>query len=246
MIQTTKQFEAVCNFRDLGGIRTADGRTVRHRQLYRSGEIGYATIHDKMMLEKLELKTILDYRDLAETFVYPPPTLDGTELLQISATTNASLHVNPSVDDTTCITVDNFIEACAQLPFHNPAYRALMDRIVHRDVPLLQFCTAGKDRTGIGVALVYLLLGVDEETIVADFLQTNQAIAEKKPLWYTHWQHTLSSIEHGETLLYANERALREAFCRIRKTYGNYERYFYEEFNISTDMRTHVQQYYLK
>ena len=242
----TKQFEAVCDFRDLGGIRTADGRIVRHHQLYRSGEIGYATSHDKMTLEKLELKTILDYRDIPETFVYPVPTLDGAELVQISATMNASLHVNPNVDDTTYITVDNCIEACAQLPFHNPAYRALMDRIVHRDVPLLQFCTAGKDRTGIGVALVYLLLGVDEETIVADFLQTNQAITKEKPLWYKHWKYTLSSIEHGETLLYANERALREVFSRIRKTYGSYERYFYEEFNITNDIRTHVQQYYLK
>ena len=41
--------------------------------------------------------------------------------------------------------------------------------------PVLFHCSAGRDRTGVGAAMLLELLGVDRERIVADFLESNTA-----------------------------------------------------------------------
>lgn len=249
LIQSRQLFEAVCNFRDLGGIRTADGRIVRHHQLFRSGEVSYATQEDLQLLEQLELKTILDYRDEEEALVSPTPTLRGADYIRISATLNSSLRINPAVEQqqhTAVITPSNFARAYMQLPYKNPAYRALMEKIMSKDVPLLHHCTAGKDRTGVATALVYLLLGVEEDVIVDEFLQSNIAIATEQPEWFVHWQQAIGHIDGFEQIATANERFLRATFAHILQTYGNYANYFEQEFNISAAMRADIQRYYLK
>lgn len=251
MIQSSELFEAVFNFRDMGGIQTKDGRTVRYRHLYRCGELSHATQHDKQLLEQLELKTILDYRDEEEAIVSPTPIIHGADYIRISATLTSSVKMNPSLEQLhrqgpTLFTAANFLQAYEQLPFKNPAYRALIDRVVTKDVPLLQHCTAGKDRTGVGTALVYLLLGVDEEAIIHEYLQTNSMIALQQPDWYTHWSQALGHLDGFHFIATANETCLRAAFTAILQTYGDYETYFLEEFGISRAMQQDVQSYYLK
>lgn len=251
LIQSPELFEAVFNFRDMGGVQTKDGRTVRYRHLYRCGEISHATQHDLQLLDQLELKTILDYRDEEEAIVSPTPSIQGADYVRISATLTATLRMNPSLEEVheqsdTLFTEANFLQAYRQLPFKNPAYRALMDRVVTKDVPLLQHCTAGKDRTGVGTALVYLLLGVDEDTIVHEYLQTNAIIDLQQPEWYTHWAATFGHMTGFTYIAKANEECLRASLQAILETYDSYDTYFFEEFGITKAMQQDVQSYYLK
>lgn len=250
MIQSQELFEAVFNFRDMGGVQTTDGRTVRYRHLYRCGEISHATPHDVQLLEQLELKTILDYRDEEEAIVSPPPSIHGADYVRISATLTSSLQMNPALEfqqkPHELFTAPNFLEVYRQLPLKNPAYRALMDRVVTKDVPLLQHCTAGKDRTGVGTALIYLLLGVDEDTIIHEYLQTNTVIALQQPDWYLDWQQAFGHNEDFQFIATANEQCMRAAFDAILQTYGSYEHYFFEEYGITKAMQEDVQRYYLK
>lgn len=55
------QLEGEPNFRDLGGYQTTDGRTVKWRQVFRTGELGKLTDADVEKLEKLELKTMVNF-----------------------------------------------------------------------------------------------------------------------------------------------------------------------------------------
>ncbi len=48
--------------------------------------------------------------------------------------------------------------------------------VVDTDGPVLIHCAAGKDRTGISVALLMRLAGVDRATVMADYVRTNDAI----------------------------------------------------------------------
>jgi protein-tyrosine phosphatase len=58
---------------------------------------------------------------------------------------------------------------------HLPRYRALFDLLLREErLPLLFHCSAGKDRTGFGAALLLTALGVPRETVISDYLATNR------------------------------------------------------------------------
>src|SRR5208337_2462131 len=55
-------------------------------------------------------------------------------------------------------------------------WRAFFRLLAERNIyPLLFHCSAGRDRTGVGAAMLLELLGVERERILADFLESNTA-----------------------------------------------------------------------
>ena len=64
------------NFRDLGGYRTADGRTVRRSSVFRSAHLGTLTDEDRAALSKLGVRTIVDLRGVSEA-AETPHLIDG-------------------------------------------------------------------------------------------------------------------------------------------------------------------------
>lgn len=67
----------------------------------------------------------------------------------------------------------------ARLPVvFGPVLRRMMAAVVAADGWAIIHCAAGKDRTGIAVALVLAALGVARDDIMADFLASNAAEAQ--------------------------------------------------------------------
>lgn len=70
------------------------------------------------------------------------------------------------------------------------------------NLPLLVHCRGGKDRTGLVVALVHLLLGVSQEDVFDDFLLTNRAVAQNRARllrglrWFTLFQVPSAELAH--------------------------------------------------
>ena len=55
------------------------------------------------------------------------------------------------------------------------SYQKLMELVLDEsNWPVLIHCTAGKDRSGVGIALILEALGVDRETIMEEYLLTNE------------------------------------------------------------------------
>ena len=50
----------------------------------------------------------------------------------------------------------------------------MFDLMLRERTPMLFHCTQGKDRTGVAAILIMLALGVDEETILDDYVLTNK------------------------------------------------------------------------
>ncbi len=96
------------------------------------------------------------------------------------------------------------------------------------NLPLVIHCTAGKDRTGLAVALLLLTLGVPEETVIADYTLSNRAFdllagrmrSEMEPLYRLGFDEA-----QLRPFLLAEARTLTGALAHMRRRYGSVERY---------------------
>lgn len=170
------------NFRDLGGYRTSDGRTVKWGLLYRSGEMHDLTPADYAYLQKLGIRTVCDFRDTRERTAEPtlwpagqkPKVLSDDYALDIGG-------MMPPGDPATW-TQDQVVRAMTAsypklLDQFRGQYARMFAQLLAGDAPLAFHCTAGKDRTGVAAALLLTALGVPRTTIVDDYLLSNQHMA---------------------------------------------------------------------
>jgi protein-tyrosine phosphatase len=140
------------------------------------------------------------------------------------------------------------VQMYERLPFVlKPRLVGAFHAIVHAgEGATIIHCTAGKDRTGVAVALVLDTLGVPRETIVADYLYTNEAVDLGARL--------LGEGIHGAGVAATDEpiRALRDharaavleahptylaaTFAAVESRHGSIERYLREELQLEPEL----------
>lgn len=167
------------NFRDLGGYRTADGRGVRWGLLYRSGAMAGLTDADYRYLAALGIRTVCDFRSSDERRREPLRwrSSEAPHVLARDYTMDASGFValmtgRPRPEDLTA----GMARMYERTPYEYAAdYRAMFAELLAGSVPLAFNCSAGKDRTGVAAALILVALGVPRETVIEDYLLSNEA-----------------------------------------------------------------------
>ena len=152
--------EGANNTRDLGGYRTRDGRRLRWKTLYRSGELTGLTDAGGQAFRDLGIRRVIDFRYRTMS----SPLFDGDAFSVFRWSSVSLLPVQAVSGDSTSSYVNNVRENAA-------CYRQAFELIADpANLPLLFHCRAGRDRTGIMAALLLTLLGVDRETVLDDFL----------------------------------------------------------------------------
>ncbi|HEY8568759.1 tyrosine-protein phosphatase [Microbulbifer sp.] len=173
------------NFRDLGGYTTADGKTVKWGKMYRSGILTNLTATDYDYLRDRNIATIVDFRSTKER-TQEPDNWRGSSAITLEWDYEmnweqdfAKVFAKPdfSKKDLVALMDKGYTDLVKQ---QTPAYRAMFQKLIENDEPLLFHCTAGKDRTGIGAALILTALGVDRETVKQDYMLSNQTLAGVK------------------------------------------------------------------
>lgn len=180
-------FEAIVNFRDLGGYPAADGATVRHGVVYRSGHLSSASAADLEALSALGLRLVVDFRGKSDIATEGPDRLpDGVEHLNLPMFDRSGPDDIRSVierrdpDEHARFFGDGRSEAmCRQGAIsvaidQRSGYSAMLTRFAAGDVPAVLHCSAGKDRAGWGAAVVLFTLGVDTEVVRDDYLRSNE------------------------------------------------------------------------
>lgn len=161
------------NFRDLGGYETEDGRTIAWGELYRSGVMTSLTENDYAYLSSLDINVICDLRTIEERTSEPTNWNAGDlEYLYFPdpGEDMSFMSVLMQEDATPQDVRDAFGSAYFGIGHQQaPAYEEMFDRLAAGDAPLAFNCSAGKDRTGVGAALLLTVLGVPRETIVHDY-----------------------------------------------------------------------------
>jgi protein-tyrosine phosphatase len=166
-----------CNFRDIGGYRTADGRQVRWGKVFRAGVLSYVTAGDHTSLGALGIRTICDLRRAEERLKEPTRWPDETA---------RTLHWDDESDAQSLrkyaarqsATSEGMFAAMLDLyrglPLRMSArIRGLLSCIVEDHLPVVVHCAAGKDRTGVAIAVLLSALGVPRDTVIDDYLLTN-------------------------------------------------------------------------
>jgi protein-tyrosine phosphatase len=205
--------EAVHNFRDLGGYRTADGRTTKWRTLFRADGLYRLTPADVVTLEPLGLKTVIDLRSDTE--------LDERGRFPVEAHPVVFHHL-PIVDRTWSESDrpayerdEDFLVWAYQemLTIGAPRFAKAFDALVEPDaLPAVFHCAAGKDRTGLLAALLLGSLGVSRDDIVDDYALTIEGMARFRNWAATEWPEWTARMA---TLPPAFTAALPEAMRHI-------------------------------
>lgn len=165
--------EGATNLRDLGGYQTTDGRRVARGKIYRSAALHTLTDTDLATLLRLGVRVVCDFRGEAEQAHAPSrlPASAQHHSLAIQPTIGASLRDLAENAEATGDHASAVLQAAyATYPLDwAHRYRAMFDLLLAEQTPLLFHCTAGKDRTGVLIALLLKAIGVADEVIAADY-----------------------------------------------------------------------------
>ncbi len=167
-----------CNFRDLGGYVTTDGARLRWRQVFRSGVMTHLQAADVAALEALGIACVVDLRR-ADERRSEPTRWPGTSVQLLShddpedAGTLGRLIEGRTLDADAARTA--MIELYRLMPqWLVPRLKLIFHTLAASPAPLLFNCAAGKDRTGFAAAVLLECLGVPRDTVLADYLLTNE------------------------------------------------------------------------
>lgn len=104
--------------------------------------------------------------------------------------------------------------------------------------PCLVHCTAGKDRTGVLVALLFLLSGVEKESIGAEYALTDQGLAPLKPLFIERLlkNPALQGNRDGVlTMIGSKKETMDLTLAMIEKDFGGPETYMKQQCGMKDD-----------
>lgn len=228
------------NFRDVGGYRTQDGRKVVWGKLYRSASVGRYSAEDQALIRGLSVGSIIDLRSTRERQADKTSWMQGADVgywtrdYDLSGGNLGALFAPGAKPDAATMRAI-MIQGYRGFPKEQAAsYRELFNRLLTSDKAVIVNCTAGKDRTGLGVALVLSALGVPRETIMSDYLLSNTALDMNALRADAGLNAAMSALpaDVAQPLLGVDAAYLYAAFDQIDKDYGSVEGYLKRELGV--------------
>lgn len=241
VVLDTPRLKSIDNFRDIAGITTAystshDG-TLRAGVFYRSNALTPSTA-DLATLNGLGIKAIYDLRTPSEIAATPDTLLTGATYRNIDiigSTTSGS--------NITTLSITSAANAIAMMQETNRAFvsdagmrgqlSTLFNELAAVDGAALFHCTAGKDRTGWTAAVLQSIAGVDNATIMSNYLATNDYTAARM-------QATLAAMPPAMAAIYApllgvDASYLQAGLDQITAQYGTMDNYLKQGLGLSQE-----------
>lgn len=219
------------NFRDLGGYKTQAGRYVQWGKIIRSDDLSTLTEADLNYLSSLPLLTVVDYRsaeEIKEASDKIPASVKNHLIASINPGNVTSVELLKTMDSTK---IDEYMQEINVDFVSDPSaieqFRKMFELLQHPNehIALLYHCTAGKDRTGMASALILYALGMDDKTVMDDYLLSNQFI-ETKFDKYTQKYPELKDMFIVKPIF------LQAGLDQIHKKYGNVENFLTQQLKV--------------
>lgn len=233
--------DSIRNVRDLGGYGVKHcNLTTRWGKIFRSSELRNLSKTDSLRFKNLSIKTIIDLRGEDEVALYPESSIQAKIIsIPIPITGRDDLHRRVQegrmrkgdgllfMQDTYLKYISEDSEQFAQ------ALNVFLDE---KNYPILVNCSLGKDRVGFLTAMLLSALDVPEETIMNDYMLSNENIDIKR-IAYMARDLSQDAQETISVLISANETFMDVVFKQIRKEYGSTDKYLTKGLHLSEKER---------
>jgi protein-tyrosine phosphatase len=220
---TAVELQGAYNVRDLGGLRAGDSRQTRFGLVYRGDSLDDITQADaEVLFDKLGIGAIVDLRTKAETELVHPEL--PVRRYRFSVLGEGKLGTEPFPSDDPVELAKVYL---SNITNGRHSVRETLDVIapnLETGVATLFHCAAGRDRTGIMAALLLGVVGVADDQIADDYVQSNRnarrvtrKLAEN-PLYKNH------DRSRPEVIL-LHERTITEFMRLLREQFGGPEQF---------------------
>lgn len=264
------QLQGCQNTRDLGGIKTKDGRRIKAHKLIRSGALYKATKEDMdTLIQEYELKTIIDFRTLPEIANKPDPqreelTYYKNPVLEKFTDDKEEKQMRMANDNP----IQEAIDRAAELPDEMKtfmisiypqlvqeahcvnAYRQFFQYLLEqKEGAVLWHCSEGKDRVGVGTFLLLYALGVDMETIKQDYLFTNDCIYNDVSLILGTISRLMSNRVLEEKIKYmlmVEPEYIESIIETVDHEYGSFDDFLLHAMGLGKEELTKLRDLYLE
>jgi len=251
-------FTGAHNFRDLGGYKTEDGRTLKWGKLYRSDDLHFLTDEDVKYLSRLGVKSVVDFRSDEEreaepdrltpnmTQVFLPikfqPKDMGDESLvgYMKDITLGNIDASNLLRDFNIVIVNDFAEE----------YKKFFRHIIENNAePIVFHCTAGKDRAGFASAMILSVLGVPREKVIEDYLLTNTYVKDHvdgEMLEIKLKTFFKADTDNLRKIHLVEERYIQAAFDTIDSEWDGMDNYISAALDLSGEDILKLKDFYLE
>jgi protein-tyrosine phosphatase len=248
-------FEGTKNFRDMGGYQSLNGRRVKWGLLYRSGRLSDLTEQDLKYFSVLNIGLICDFRRKEEQNKSPNrlPEENSTKTsnLTIGAGSAKSFMDKIKSGKTGSDDMMSMMEKIYRdfVHKHSAPYAEMFKYLLENgNCATLIHCTAGKDRTGFGAAIILSALGVDRETIFHDYLLTTRYFPIDLEIKRMAENHNMTNNKYLDAIRPAFEvhpEYLQAAFDEIEKKYETIENYLSMALGVTKEVCEELQERFL-
>ena len=255
---TQLDFAGGTNFRELGGYEADEGKHVKWGQIWRGIPTCKLTGEaDRAKLDALGLRLILDLRSTEEARREPDYVPDGARLVQICglcAEDGHEIAFAPGDIDRLMASAPEGYDVprvlYRRMLTGNKAFKELFRALEAGETPILFHCSAGKDRTGVAAMLILLALGASDETICADYAQTNVCRrAEIEAVMQEHADEIAadpSCRNHYYRMAGVSPEAAPFVLDTIRSQFGSAENYLEAEYGLTPARLMRLRRMYLE
>lgn len=236
--------EGQVNFRDLGGYQSQNGQYVKWKTIFRSGKCNELTDNDLFYLEKIPLKTVVDFRSDEEQAKEPDKTPESVKSyirIPIDPGNLGGVNINEMMKNGDVEGAKSYLVIANQsfIRDFQAEYKEFFKILQQEDMsPLVFHCTAGKDRAGLAAALFLSSLGVERKTIIEDYLLTNTCTG----ITLSSMKTTYGDTPLAECMYYiysVQTEYIQAAFDVIDEEYGGVERFLTNQLDVDlTRMKT--------
>lgn len=228
------------NFRPIAAYRASGGHILEN-SLYRSGAFGDVDAEGIAALKALELTTVFDLRAVREQALTPSPMLSEQGFTMLSHAHEIrhgdliEVLKSEGADSDACRAAMRQIYVRMPVEFA-AVFGDVFRELIQRGPKLVVHCAAGKDRTGVVVALFLDLLGVKRDDIFADYLLTNlatEALMAKINQRARAQDLPQMAPDFAMALSQAHAEHLEAMFRSVEATFGTTAKYVTEALGLS-------------